>query len=81
MQVVIPESELRRHRSCRAYTSNPAWDPKEKALVFVDWDLAVKWYLSSPGGLEKLEWHIRHGLVPMTKEEFAAAKSAHGEIK
>ena len=81
MQVVIPEATLKRHRACRGRFTSPWWDAKEQALVYGDWDEAVRQFLSSKDGTERLEWLVAHELVPMTKSEFHAAKTARGEIK
>jgi len=80
VRVVISNETLRWHRSCKAVYTSPFWDAKENALVFPDWDDAVKNYFVPMGheGFFRLEWHVNHGLVPMTKDEFDALKAAHG---
>jgi hypothetical protein len=78
MRVVIDNKELRRNRSCRGTYTNKEWDPAEQALVFPDWEASVKELLSTPEGLIRLDWYVRHNLVPMTMSEFIAAKIAHG---
>ena len=76
MRVVIPNATLRRHRSCRAAYSSPEWDEKEQALVYSDWDKTVERHLAmGQDGIERLEWLVRHELVPMTVDEFAALKA------
>ena len=78
MRVVIPNETLRRHRSCRMVYTSPFWSEVENALVFPDWDDAVKnYFMVLSDGLERLEWHVRHKLVPTTAEEFDALKKAH----
>jgi hypothetical protein len=80
VRVVIDNATLRRHRSCRNVYTSPFWDAKEQALVFPDWEDAVKNYFLPMGaeGLFRLEWHVTHKLVPMTEDELAALKKAHG---
>lgn len=79
MRVVIPNETLRRHRSCRAVYSSPYWNKAENALVFPDWQDAVTNYFVPMGqeGFDRLEWHVRHKLVPMTLDEFSELKKAH----
>ena len=79
MRVVIPNATLRQHRSCRAVYTSPYWDAAENALVFPDWEKVVTDYFVPMGqeGLDRLEWHVNHKLVPTTLEEFAALKKAH----
>ena len=81
MRVVIPNETLRRHRSCSAVYTSPFWDTAENALVFPDWEKALAEYFVPMGheGFFRLGWHVRHGLVPMTADEFAALKKANGQ--
>lgn len=81
MRVVIDNATLRKHRSCKAVYSNPEWRADLQALVLEDFDKSVERYLSTPKGVEHLAWHVRHKLVPMTEEQFEAAKKAHGVSK
>lgn len=78
MQVIILESTLKRHRACRGRFTSQWWDVKQQALVYEDWDEAVRQFLSTKDGTERLEWLVAHELVPMTKSEFDAAKAATG---
>ena len=78
MRVVIDNAALRRNRSCKGAYTNREWDPELQALVFPDWDASVEELLSTPKGLGRLEWYVRHNLVPMTMDEFIAAKTARG---
>lgn len=74
-RVIIPEATLKRHRACRGRFDSPWWDAEQQALVYENWDQAVTQFLSTEDGTERLEWLVGHGLVPMTKEEFATAKA------
>lgn len=80
MRVVIPNETLRRNRSCSTVYTSPYWDAAENALVFPDWDDAIANYFVPMGheGFFRLEWHVRHKLVPMTMDEFEALKAANG---
>jgi hypothetical protein len=78
VRVVIDNAALRRNRSCKGAYTNREWDEKEQALIFPDWDASVEELLSTEKGLARLEWYVRHNLVPMTMDEFIAAKSARG---
>jgi hypothetical protein len=80
MRVVISNATLRHHRSCGDVYTSPYWNAAEQALVFPDWAKALTDYFLPMGqeGLNRLEWHVRHGLVPTTPDEFAALKKAHG---
>lgn len=78
MRVVIDNEALRRNRSCKGAYTNREWDPALQALVFSDWEESVKELLSTEKGLARLEWYVRHKLVPMTMSEFIAAKAALG---
>lgn len=75
MRVVIDNAALRKNRSCKGAYTNREWDPELQALVFPDWDASIKELLSTPKGLARLEWYVRHNLVPMTMTEFITAKS------
>jgi hypothetical protein len=77
MRVVISNATLRQHRSCGGVYTSPYWDAAENALVYPDWDAAVKnYFMVISDGLERLEWQVRHKLVPTTPEEFVALKKA-----
>lgn len=78
MRVVIDNATLRKHRSCKGVYTRKEWDPKLQAIVYPDWDASVEELLSTPLGLERLEWYVTHKLVPMTMTEFVAAKAARG---
>jgi hypothetical protein len=78
MRVVIDNAALRKARSCKGAYTNREWDPALQALVFPDWDASVKELLSTPKGRARLEWYARHNLVPMTLDQFIAAKAALG---
>lgn len=80
MRVVIDQATLKRHRSCDV-TVSPNWDTEHKSLVYEDWDKAVKNFLSTADGTSRLEWLVRHELVPMSADQFATAKDAIGSFK
>jgi hypothetical protein len=80
MRVVIDNATLRRHRSCSGVYTSPYWNKAEQSLVFPDWDDAVKnYFMVISDGMDRLEWHVRHGLVPTTPEEFAVLKKAKSQ--
>ena len=81
MRVVIPESALKRARTCGAHLNAdcPWWDAAEHALVYPNWDEAVEHYLTARDkGVAMLEWLVRHKLVPMTPAELAEKRGARG---
>jgi hypothetical protein len=75
VRVVIDNATLRRHRSCKGAYTNREWDAEAQALIFPDWEASVTELLSTPKGIRRLEWYVTHKLVPMTMEEFIAAKA------
>jgi hypothetical protein len=81
MRVVILKADLKRNRACKSAYTLPEWDEELQALVFEDWDAEVQKLLSSPEGTERLEWRVAHKLVPMTIDEFSAAKAAHKRLQ
>jgi len=76
MSFIITKAQLDEHHACDAYLRSPEWDPAQQALVFTDWPKSVAWRLSTRTGTHNLDWLVAHKLVPMTKEEFIAARSA-----
>jgi hypothetical protein len=75
VRVVIDNATLRRHRSCKGAYTNREWDAEAQALIFPDWEASVTELLSTPKGRDRLEWYVHHKLVPMTKDEFIAARA------
>jgi hypothetical protein len=66
-------------RACRVYLKSPEWDSGQQALVYADWEETSKRLLSSHAGTGYLDWLVTHQLVPMTREEFVAARGvSHG---
>jgi hypothetical protein len=78
VRVVIDNAALRRHRSCKGAYTSPYWDEREQALVYEDWASAVKFFLETADGTARLQWLAKHKLVPMTMDEFIAARAARG---
>jgi hypothetical protein len=79
-RVIIDRLTLKRNHACLAAYASPEWDEKLQALVYSDWDKTVARHVAmGPQGFDRLEWLVRHKLVPMTKEQFDALKEAHGE--
>jgi len=78
MRVVIDNATLRRHRSCKGAYTNREWDAEAQALIFPDWEASITELLSTKKGVARLEWYVHNKLVPMTDDELAAAKTAHG---
>jgi hypothetical protein len=75
MQVTIPKSKLEEAGPCRAYfLDSPEWNGE--ALVYVDWAKSAKRLLSTRLGTVQLDWLVKNKLVPMTSEEFLAARAA-----
>lgn len=78
MRVAIEKATLKRHRACRAAYTSPEWDVASETLVYSDWEQSVQRLLSGGDeGKRQLEWLVNHELVPMTKDEFVAARSAY----
>jgi hypothetical protein len=79
MQVVIPKSKLEAEKACADYFDSPEWNGE--ALVYADWGQTVERLLSTRRGVLQLSWLVSHKLVPMTLEEFAAARKARPELE
>jgi hypothetical protein len=75
MQVVITEAQLK--SGCDVYLKSPEWDPEQRALVYIDWAATVERLLSTRSGTAYLDSLVSRGFVPMTKDEFIAARKAH----
>lgn len=78
MEVIIDNATLRRHRSCKGAYTDLEWDEERQAIVIKDWDATVKRLLTTPDGIEKLKWSVRHKIVPMTDIELTAILKEHG---
>jgi hypothetical protein len=75
MQVVIPKAKLEEASPCRDYfLDSPDWNGE--ALVYANWEETVRRLLSTRKGTVQLNWLVDNGLVPMTSEEFVAARAA-----
>jgi hypothetical protein len=73
MQVVISKTQLEAAHACADYFTSSEWNGE--ALVYADWAKTVERLLSTGKGTLQLGWLVKHGLVPMTREEFVAARA------
>lgn len=78
MRVVLSKAVLKRNRACPAAYTSVEWNSAEDALIYEDWDQTVDRLFTTREGADQLEWLVLKKLVPMTKEEFDAAKTARG---
>lgn len=78
MRVAIDSATLRRHRACSAAYDSPEFNEEEDALVYSDFSQSVNRLMATELGRGQLKWLVRHGLVPMTIEQFEAAVVARG---
>lgn len=79
MEVVITKDRLMAARACRkSYLNSPEWDAEREALVYANWDATAKRLLSTKDGIVYLDFLVANGLVPMTREQFKAARKGEG---
>lgn len=76
MEVVVTKDQLEKARACRVYLDSPNWDHGREALVYPDWAEAVRRLLSTRAGVTHLDFLVASALVPMTRDEFKAAREA-----
>lgn len=76
MEVVITLEQLRKARACRVYLDSPDWNHDREALVYSNWGETVQRLLSTRAGVTYLDFLVTSGLVPMTRDEFKAARVA-----
>lgn len=74
MQVIITRAELVAARACDVYLTSPEWNGE--ALVYSDWNATVMRLLSNRISSRYLDFLVARKLVPMTTEEFIAARNA-----
>lgn len=75
--VVITLAELEASpKACDVYLRSPEWDAERQALVYPDWSATVARLLSTRAGITWLDYLVKRGLVPMTRDEFNAARKA-----
>lgn len=74
MEVIVTKDQLR--GTCGVHINSPEWNSEQEALVYRDWDATVTRLLSTREGTAHLDALVAKKIVPMTKDEFIAARKS-----